>query len=56
VLTLDQIATLPELLSRARTSQAKQARVELWDSPYLYALVLGALTAEWAIRKRLGLP
>ena len=27
----------------------------LWDSPYLFALVLACLSAEWGLRKRFGL-
>jgi hypothetical protein len=30
--------------------------VRLWESPWVFALVVGALSLEWAWRRRRGLP
>jgi hypothetical protein len=38
-------------LVRNRTASAR-----LWESPWLFALVVGMLSAEWAWRRRRGLP
>ena len=38
-------------LARPRTES-----VRLWESPWLFALVVGALSVEWAWRRRRGLP
>jgi hypothetical protein len=54
-LTLDQIATLPEKIDRSRTDQMRIVQKPLWDSFYLYTLVLACFAAEWAIRKHVGL-
>jgi hypothetical protein len=54
-LTLDQIGTLPEKIDRSRTAQMRIVQNPLWDSYYLYTLVLACFAAEWAIRKHVGL-
>jgi hypothetical protein len=56
LLHLDEVDKLPEKLQQAREGQAQFVEYPLWDSPYLFAIVMGCLCAEWAIRKRLGLP
>jgi len=38
-------------LARRRT-----ASLRLWESPWVFALVVGALGLEWAWRRRRGLP
>ena len=35
--------------------RARANEYRLWDSPYLYMLVVGLLGIEWAVRKRIGL-
>ena len=46
------IRALPiRALAHARTES-----VRLWESPWLFALVVGALSIEWAWRRRRGLP
>ncbi|HEV8606179.1 MAG TPA: hypothetical protein VGQ99_12475 [Tepidisphaeraceae bacterium] len=54
-INLDQIDTLPRLVSDARLRQPRTAEIDLWDSAYLFLFVISCLTAEWALRKRLGL-
>jgi hypothetical protein len=54
-INLDQIETLPQLLADARQRQPRTAQLDLWNSAYLFLFVLSCLTAEWALRKRLGL-
>jgi hypothetical protein len=54
-INLDQIDTLPHLISEARLRQPRTAEIDLWDSAYLFLFVVSCLTAEWALRKRLGL-
>jgi len=41
----------PGTLARVRTES-----VRLWESPWLFAFVVGALGLEWAWRRRRGLP
>jgi hypothetical protein len=38
-------------LVRARTTSTR-----LWESPYLFAIIVGALSLEWWWRRRRGLP
>ena len=54
-LTLEQVGRLPERLAAAGDARSRYAELPLWDSPYLFALVVGCLGAEWALRKRVGL-
>jgi hypothetical protein len=54
-LTLDQIGALPEKIDRSRTAQMRIVQNPLWDSYYLYTLVMACFAAEWAIRKHVGL-
>lgn len=54
-LTLDQVSRLPERLASAGDARSRYAQLSLWDSPYLFLLVVGCLGAEWALRKRVGL-
>jgi hypothetical protein len=52
---LTQIATLNNELLRLRQEQSALVEYTLWDSPYLFVLVLSCFGAEWALRKRFGL-
>jgi len=54
-INIDQIDTLPRLISDARLRQPRTAEIDLWDSAYLFLFVISCLVAEWALRKRLGL-
>jgi hypothetical protein len=53
--TLENFDDLPKHLQQSRQLAPRIAQLRLWDSWYLYAVVLSALTAEWALRKRFGL-
>jgi hypothetical protein len=55
LLTLEQIGTLPGKIDRGRTAQNRILQNPLWDSFYLYTLVVACFAAEWAIRKHVGL-
>ena len=55
-INIDQIDTLPRLISDARLRQPRTAEIDLWDSAYLFLFVISCLVAEWALRKRLGEP
>ncbi|HWE03828.1 MAG TPA: hypothetical protein VG326_15595 [Tepidisphaeraceae bacterium] len=54
-LTLDQVDRLPERLAAAGDTRSRYAELPLWDSPYLFIVVIGCFGVEWALRKRLGL-
>ena len=54
-LTLDQLDTLPRRLADSRQKLNPLVEYPLWDSPYLFVLVLACLSAEWALRKKFGL-
>lgn len=54
-LTLAEWDTLPQRLREAHQTNRQVAEQRLWDSPQLFAFVLGCLGIEWAMRKRLGL-
>lgn len=54
-LYLDQIASLPGLLEESRQRQPAFSELRLWDSGWLYLFVFSCFTAEWALRKRVGL-
>lgn len=55
VLGLDEVGQLPALIDGVLARRPQTVQETLWDSPYLFALVLGCLSLEWALRKRLGL-
>jgi hypothetical protein len=52
---LDQVDLLPRRLAELPDDANHPIEIPLWDSPFLYALVLGCLTTEWGVRKRYGL-
>ena len=54
-LRLDQVNLLPQKLIETHDESSRFVETSLWDSGYLYALVLGCLGVEWALRKRFGL-
>jgi hypothetical protein len=47
--------TLPRRLAEARQTEHRVAEHRIWESPQLFAFILGCLGLEWAMRKRLGL-
>jgi hypothetical protein len=52
---LDQIAMLAKKIDAIHDDVNRPIEIPLWDGPYLLALVVGCLSAEWAVRKRMGL-
>jgi hypothetical protein len=54
-LRLDQVDALPSKLIAGHDESSRFVETSLWDSPYLYAFVLGCLGTEWSLRKRFGL-
>jgi hypothetical protein len=55
VLELADVQSLPQRIGAVVQSQPSINEVRLWDSPYLFLLVLACLGIEWAVRKRVGL-
>lgn len=56
VVSLEQINTVPRLLDELRRQRPAVRQRTLWDSGWLFVFVVGVLSAEWALRKRMGLP
>jgi hypothetical protein len=58
-LPADQAGRIPELIERRvrrmKTDRMEYAHKDIWDTPLLFALLVGALTVEWAVRRRAGL-
>jgi hypothetical protein len=54
-LYLEQINQLPRLIEEVRARRPRLVERRLWDSGWLFIFVLSCLTAEWALRKRVGL-
>jgi hypothetical protein len=52
---LDQIEQLAHRLDEIHDDVNHPVEIPLWDGPYLLAVVLGCLAAEWGLRKRFGL-
>lgn len=55
MLSLDTLPQLAPHLQQRVAQKPTTIRQSLWDSPYLFCFVLGCLSLEWALRKRLGL-
>jgi hypothetical protein len=54
-IALEDIADLPRLIAEAGCKQPGFSEYPLWDSPYLFAFLVGCFGVEWALRKRFGL-
>lgn len=52
---LAEVREIPGVIGEGWNEQTTEARIELWSSYYVYAFILLVLTAEWLLRKRLGL-
>jgi len=52
---IEQSEHVLERLRRPNASRARLAEVDLFHNPLLFALLIAALTAEWALRKRFHL-
>jgi hypothetical protein len=55
ILRLEDLKSLPRRLEAAPGVVRQATEKSLWDSPQLFAFILGCLGIEWAMRKRLGL-
>jgi hypothetical protein len=54
-LTLEQVDGLPRRLAAVGDARSRFAELSIWDSKYLFILVVGCFGVEWGLRKRLGL-
>lgn len=52
---LDQLDLLAGKINQIHDDVNRPVEIPLWDGPYVLALVLGCLAAEWGLRKRFGL-
>jgi len=52
---LTRPASVVERLRRPDSARARLAEIDLFHNPFLFALVIAALAAEWALRKRFHL-
>ena len=53
---LDELseASLPKLLANLNVPIKEIVTEPLWHSPWVFALILGLLAAEWIIRRKAG--
>lgn len=54
-LAADDASRLPSLLSAAAPQPAAPRLQELWHAPWIFAVLIALLTAEWMLRRRWGL-
>ena len=54
VLELSEVSTLPKLLENLNVPIKETLTDPLWHSPWVFALILGLLAAEWVIRRKAG--
>ena len=55
MIRIDEIDSLPDRIREAGEKVPTLFEYRIWDSAYLFALVVGCLGVEWALRKRAGL-
>jgi len=53
--TPQDVRTLPEDISYIDNGTSRLEEKELWDMPFLFLMLVGAIAAEWIYRKRKGL-
>jgi uncharacterized membrane protein len=53
--TPENAHTLPEDISYVDQGAARIEERDLWDMPFIFLILIGALSAEWILRKRKGL-
>ncbi len=53
--SLEAAGPVMERLERPDAARARRAEIDLFHNPYLFALLILALTVEWALRKRFHL-
>jgi hypothetical protein len=56
VLTASDVDQLPDILHGRQIKKIRSEETTLWDRPWALVLFFGALTFEWVLRKRVGLP
>jgi hypothetical protein len=49
------VSSIPGWLRESASTLAAPGRRELWHEPWVYALIVGLLAAEWILRRRWGL-
>jgi uncharacterized membrane protein len=55
LLSLDDLPNLPTILRDIRSPIEETVTQPLWHTPWLFALVVGLLTAEWWLRRKGGM-
>ena len=55
-LPLEQAAELPKKLRKDTHVIERHRDNDLWDKPWVFAVIIGLLCVEWFVRKRSGLP
>jgi uncharacterized membrane protein len=53
--TPENVGTLPEDISYVDSGASRIEEKVLWDMPILFLILIGAVSAEWILRKRKGL-
>ncbi len=53
---IEKVSDLPKSLRDATHTIIKHRDNDLWDRPWIFALIIGLLCGEWFLRKRNGLP
>ena len=48
---LDELDGLDDAIATREITRTLELREELWDAPFLFATIIGCLTAEWVLRK-----
>lgn len=54
VLELSEVGRLPDLLRNLNVPLQQTLKEPLWHSPWIFALILSLLAAEWLLRRRSG--
>lgn len=54
-LPIEQVDRLPDRIAALHETESQFARHPAWNSPLFFGFVLACFSAEWALRKRLGL-
>jgi hypothetical protein len=49
------VSTLPEDLTLSKRGVTVVNQMDLWDMPFVFLLLIGLVSAEWAYRKKRGL-
>ncbi len=52
---LDDVGALPEAIEFTPNAYSREVRIDLWDEPWLLALIIGLLCLDWMTRRLRGL-